>query len=108
MVSEILEQRQLDGIIITSRVNRIYLSGFTGTEGFLLLTPDKNYIFVDGRYTIQAREQAKGFEVIEFKSDPLTLMAEYNLNRIGYEDATILHRTFEKLPQGEKVEFPRI
>ena len=103
MVSQILKEKQLDGIVITSRVNRIYLSGFTGTEGMLLLTPEKNYIFVDGRYTIQARQQAKSFEVIEFKSEPYSLLSEYGLNRIGYEDNTILHRVYSRLPDCEKV-----
>lgn len=103
MVSEILKEKQLDGIVITSRVNRIYLSGFTGTEGMLLLTPEKNYIFVDGRYTIQARQQAKGFEVVEFKSEPYSLLSEYGLNRIGFENNSILHRVYSKLPDCEKV-----
>ena len=34
-----------------------YLTGFTGSAGFLLVLADKAVLFTDGRYTLQAREQ---------------------------------------------------
>ncbi|MGD9920549.1 MAG: aminopeptidase P family protein [Pseudorhodoplanes sp.] len=34
-----------------------FLTGFTGSAGFLLVLPDKAVLFTDGRYTLQAREQ---------------------------------------------------
>ena len=36
---------------------RYLLSGFTGTAGDMLITPNKAYLFVDGRYHIQVDEQ---------------------------------------------------
>ena len=36
---------------------RYLLSGFSGTAGDMLVTPDKAYLFVDGRYHIQVDEQ---------------------------------------------------
>jgi Xaa-Pro aminopeptidase len=35
-----------------------WLSGFTGSAGFVIVLADKAALFVDGRYTIQARDQA--------------------------------------------------
>ncbi|MEG2644625.1 MAG: aminopeptidase P family N-terminal domain-containing protein, partial [Enterococcus sp.] len=47
----------LDGLLITDKINRRYLCGFTGSNGLLLVTLDQLYLFVDGRYTQQARQQ---------------------------------------------------
>ena len=65
MIKDILKRKNLDGIIITSPENLYYFSGFTGGEGVVVITHEKKYIIVDGRYTIQAKEQAKDFEVVE-------------------------------------------
>ena len=32
-----------------------FISNFSGSAGFALILKKKNYLFVDGRYTIQAR-----------------------------------------------------
>ena len=42
-----------------------FISGFTGSNGFALVLKDKNYLFVDGRYTLQANNQSrKLFKII--------------------------------------------
>ena len=35
-----------------------YISGFSGSYGFALILKKKNILFVDGRYTLQAKEQS--------------------------------------------------
>ena len=49
-----------------------WLSGFTGSAGAAVVLADKAAVFVDGRYTIQAREQvdAKLFSICDLVSDP--------------------------------------
>ena len=32
-----------------------FISNFTGSAGFAIILKNKNYLFVDGRYTIQAK-----------------------------------------------------
>ena len=42
-----------------------FITNFSGSAGFALILKNKNYLFVDGRYTIQARNQSgKKFKVI--------------------------------------------
>ncbi len=42
-----------------------FISKFSGTYGFALILEDKNYLFVDGRYTLQAsRQSGKFFKII--------------------------------------------
>ena len=70
---EILIRERIDGYLIpkndeffgeyipecNDRLN--FISGFTGSYGFALVLKDKNYLFVDGRYTLQANNQSGKF-----------------------------------------------
>tara|TARA_B100001057_G_scaffold73493_1_gene67883 strand:+ start:7578 stop:9296 length:1719 start_codon:yes stop_codon:yes gene_type:complete len=38
-----------------------FISNFSGSFGFALILKEKNYLFVDGRYTLQARKQSGKF-----------------------------------------------
>ena len=74
---KIFKREKIDGYIIpkndeffceyipeyNDRLN--FISGFTGSYGFALVLKDKNYLFVDGRYTLQADKQSgKLFKII--------------------------------------------
>ena len=44
------------------------ISNFTGSAGYAIILKKKNYLFVDGRYTIQAGiEAGKEFQIIDYK-----------------------------------------
>ena len=76
-LKKIFKREKIDGYIIPKndeffgeyvpeykdRLN--FISGFTGSYGFALVLKDKNYLFVDGRYTLQANNQSgKKFKII--------------------------------------------
>ena len=43
------------------------ISNFSGSAGYAIILKNKNYLFVDGRYTIQAqKESAKNFKIINY------------------------------------------
>ena len=47
---------------IDKRNDRLnYISNFTGSYGFALILKNNNYLFVDGRYTLQAEKQSGKF-----------------------------------------------
>ena len=60
------------------------ISNFSGSAGIAVILKKKNYLFVDGRYTIQAQQEAeKNFHIIEIhKRLPHTIIKNYNL---GYD-----------------------
>ena len=42
-----------------------FISNFSGSSGFAIISKNKNYLFVDGRYSIQAKyESGKKFRII--------------------------------------------
>ena len=38
-----------------------YISNFSGSYGFAIILKNKNFLFVDGRYTLQANKQSGKF-----------------------------------------------
>jgi len=52
---------QIDALLITSPANRRWLSGFTGSNAMLLLTPDQAIIATDSRYYERAQMEAPLF-----------------------------------------------
>ena len=63
-----LPERELDAILISAPENRRYLSGFTGSAGYLLVTPQRQVLFTDSRYAEQAGNQSPHFEVIQMQA----------------------------------------
>ena len=44
-----------------------YISNFTGSAGYAVILKSKNYLFVDGRYSIQAKiESGKHFKILDY------------------------------------------
>ncbi len=52
-----------------SKINRLkIISNFSGSAGLAIVLKDKNYLFTDGRYTIQSEmESGKYFKIIDYK-----------------------------------------
>jgi len=60
------------------------ISNFSGSAGIAIILKKNNYLFVDGRYTIQAQQEcAKNFKIIEIHEKlPSSIIKNYNL---GYD-----------------------
>ena len=69
---------EIDGYIIPknddyfteySKINRLkIISNFTGSAGLAVVLKNKNYLFTDGRYTIQSQiESGKDFKIISYE-----------------------------------------
>ncbi len=56
---------QIDALLITSPANRRWLSGFTGSNAMLLLTPDQALIATDSRYYERAHTEAPLFNLVK-------------------------------------------
>jgi Xaa-Pro aminopeptidase len=103
-----LESNQMDAILITSPINRRYVTGFTGTAGAVIIS-DKDATFItDFRYTEQAAEQAKNFNIIEHKQSIEAELAdqlkEMGINRLGFERDYVTYSQFENFKKSFDVE----
>jgi len=106
-IKKFLRKNNLDGYIIPkndnyfteySEINNLFkVSNFTGSAGFALIFKNKNYLFVDGRYTLQAKKQSgKNFSILEIPHKwPKDLLNIKN-NRIGFDPKLFTKDTLEK------------
>lgn len=53
----------LNAALVLDPLNVGYLSGFTGSNGAVLVTPERAVFITDGRYTTQAKRECAGFEI---------------------------------------------
>ncbi len=83
-----LDRRGLDGFVVPISDEHIseyvgayaqrlaWLTGFGGSAGTVVVLRDKAAIFVDGRYTLQVRDQVDG-KLYEYKSVPQDSLGEW-------------------------------
>ena len=58
-----LDEHEIDAALISNEHNRRYLSGFTGSAGYLLITAEDAVIATDFRYYEQSASQAPDFRL---------------------------------------------
>jgi len=56
-IQERLSKENIDGLLITCPENKRYLTGFSGSTSWVIVTPERCLILVDGRYTEQAGQE---------------------------------------------------
>jgi Xaa-Pro aminopeptidase len=76
-VRQALEAAAANALLETHPPNVFYLSGFTGDSGVLLLESSSVTLFTDGRFTIQAREEARGIRVQIHRGSLLAAIGDY-------------------------------
>ncbi len=101
--------KKCDGVLITSPHNLRYFSGFSGGEGFCLLGKNLKTIIVDSRYTVAAKEECSGFQVIEYSGGKLfeiinNILNENSVKTLGFEDKALTVSEYNLFNDKLKVE----
>jgi Xaa-Pro aminopeptidase len=80
-------------VLITDLTNVRYLSGFSGSNGAMLVTDDGATFFSDGRYRARAAELVQGADVVIYQdrlADELTgRLASARIAKLGVEAAAV-------------------
>ena len=95
-----LPGRELDALLVSAPENRRYLSGFTGSAGYLGICKDHAVLVTDSRYTEQATSQAPDFKVIQVRGGWDWLMdwlKETGVSRLGFESQNMTVATYNSL-----------
>lgn len=91
-ISKLIEKIPLktgQSALITSPVNRRYLSGFKSSDGWIFITPDESYLFVDFRYYEPAKKQVSGLNIAlasDFKADLLKIARKHQVETVLIEN----------------------
>jgi Xaa-Pro aminopeptidase len=98
---ERFEELGVDAVLITRRVNVRYLTGFTGSNGQLLLTDAGGVFFTDSRYQEQARREVPDLRPVIYPRSlgpafEEAVQAE-DVARVGFEGAGLTYRAWREL-----------
>jgi Xaa-Pro aminopeptidase len=88
-----LEGAGIDGVLVTNLTNVRYLTGFSGTNGAVLVTSEAATFFSDPRYRARAADLVQGAEVVIYR-DRLTeelgpLLRSAGVQKLGLEAASV-------------------
>ena len=99
-LKNLMDEKNLEAFIVDATQNLFYLTGFTGTSGKLLFTPDHNYLLTDFRYSEQAEQETNDFEIIEIDetySEKIgALISRENIKKIGFEAKEVSYSQYQK------------
>lgn len=112
-----LQRRKIDALLVSQPDNRRYLSGYSAadhgiqeTSGVLLIPASgKPYLLTDSRFTLQAEEEAAGYEVLLYPKGLIKLLGKLlprlGVRSFGFESDYTLHSTalrYEELARRKK------
>lgn len=95
---EKLQSKGLSALLVASPINRRYLSGFSGSAGYVLITNQESYLLTDFRYMTQAPQQAVGFKVVEHGTNVMDtvkqLLVSERITSLGFEQEHVTYGQF--------------
>lgn len=100
IVIDLLQNNDLDALAIFDPNNLRYLSGFTGTDGVLLVLQGAKTFLTDSRYVTQAKQQLGTIEVREYRlklEGVVDFLLSTDVTRIGFEAEFLSFAQVEQL-----------
>lgn len=103
-LEKILENKHLDGLLIIKDSNIRYITGFTSSESYAIVSPKGRAFITDSRYTEQAQREVINFDIVKWRSPsaglPETikmLSDKFGIKRLGFERNSVSFELYEKL-----------
>ncbi len=113
-IREVLGKKRLSAFVVTNLKNVRYLSGFTGSSAFVLITKKQAFFITDFRYKEQSARQVSALEVVISKGSYLStikdILKQSGIKRIGFEYSApysiydALRKDFYPVPVREIIE----
>lgn len=102
-----LAEQNYPALLISKPENRFYISGFTGSSGWVLITANESFLLTDFRYLEQAQRETSGFTVTDAGNDVnaalLGILEEKQLSSLAFESEHITFHQYQnwqnKYPQ---------
>lgn len=103
-LKERLKAENLDAILLLNDSNIRYISGFTGSDSYVVISKDANAFITDSRYTEQAEAECKSFEIIRWGRPLLGLhetiqshCEKQGIKKLAFERDHVNYGMYEKL-----------
>ncbi|MEO0278916.1 MAG: aminopeptidase P family protein [candidate division WOR-3 bacterium] len=114
IVRRIIEEKSVTGILIAKRENVRYITGFTGTMGYIYSDGENTIFLTDFRYVEQAEKECSGYKVERLEKGLVGWLTKRGTKKLGLEDwvtfgfvEELRREGIEVVPIGKPVEFLR-
>jgi Xaa-Pro aminopeptidase len=98
-VRRAMQEKNAPAFLVTEPVNLGWLTGFTGSSGFAILTQEDAVFATDSRYTEQAAKQCPAFRIEKLPSsapeEVTALLSKAGVPGIGFESDHLTVRQYE-------------
>lgn len=98
-----LARADVDALLVSSLPNIRYLTGFSGSNALVIITPRECVLFTDFRYAEQVKHEVSVHVSVHIETQSLWtglwnwLASVTGVERIGFESMQLLHRDFQRL-----------
>ncbi|MFC1945362.1 M24 family metallopeptidase [Chloroflexota bacterium] len=101
-----LDEYGVEGIITSHPANRRYLSRFTGSEGYIIVTAEQTIVATDFRYIQQAKNEAPDYEIYQIHGGInqwfTELVGSLNIQTLGFEAEHTGYQTYQRFTEAIK------
>jgi Xaa-Pro aminopeptidase len=98
-----ISEKGLDALLISQPENLRYLSGFTGSSGWLFISGQNAILATDFRYVEQAKGESPDFEIIQTKQELRdwlpSAVSDLRWHKLGFEANYISYEGYHKLSE---------
>ena len=98
-----IAEKGLDALLVSQPENYRYLSGFTGSSGWLLISDSHAILATDFRYTEQAKNEAPYCETTQVKGELHNwlpdLVSDLGWHKLGFEADSVSYHSYHKLSE---------
>jgi Xaa-Pro aminopeptidase len=98
--------KELDALLLSQPENRRYLSGFTGSSGWLLISAQNAILATDFRYVEQAKGESPDFEIVQIRGELRDwlpdLVSDLGWHKLGFESNFVSYEGYHKLSEAMK------
>lgn len=102
-LNNLIKKNQLDALIVNKLANVRYLSGYSGSNGLMVLGPPRAYFLTDFRYTVQARKEVKNCQIIIAERDLISELVKLpcfqKKVKVGFETNYITVKLLSKIKE---------
>jgi Xaa-Pro aminopeptidase len=103
-----LHELELDALLVTRLPNVRYLSGYTGSNGQIVVGRERSVFFTDGRYIAQSAREVSDLRREIYANDFLAKLVdvcrELGVRRVGFEAAGVTYKLYRELDALEGLE----
>ena len=100
---KIMRRPEVDAYFISKHENLRYVSGYTGTDAWLLITVEKSYLLTDPRNEEQAEKECPDYKIVNWQSYGNVascvgeLVKENHVERLAYEKKAVSIQLYHEL-----------